>query len=82
MWAAAPADFFRTSQAGACRRAGSFSPDMVEVAAREHPGSAREMEDRFAAAGFALVFEGSTPPEDGGPRYGYMLVRKAGGGSG
>jgi SAM-dependent methyltransferase len=38
--------------------------------------SAREMEDRFAAAGFALVFQGSTPPEEGEPPYGYMLVRK------
>jgi SAM-dependent methyltransferase len=38
--------------------------------------SAREMEERFAAAGFALVFQGSTPPEEGEPPYGYMLVRK------
>jgi ubiquinone/menaquinone biosynthesis C-methylase UbiE len=38
--------------------------------------SAREMEDRFAAAGFALVFQGRTPPEEGEPPYGYMLVRK------
>jgi SAM-dependent methyltransferase len=43
--------------------------------------SAREMEDRFAAAGFALVFQGSTPPETPGPSYGYMLVRKTGSGS-
>ncbi|PMR62665.1 SAM-dependent methyltransferase [Verrucosispora sp. ts21] len=40
--------------------------------------SAREMEDRFTAAGFALVFQGEAPPEDEGPRYGYMLVRKTG----
>jgi SAM-dependent methyltransferase len=38
--------------------------------------SAREMENRFAAAGFALVFHGSTPPEEAEPAYGYMLVRK------
>jgi ubiquinone/menaquinone biosynthesis C-methylase UbiE len=37
--------------------------------------SAREMQDRFAAAGFALVFQGSTPPGEGEPSYGYMLVR-------
>jgi len=37
---------------------------------------AREMEDRFAAAGFALIFQGSTPPEESEPSYGYMLVRK------
>ena len=43
--------------------------------------AAREMEDRFAAAGFALVFQGSTPPEEGEPTYGYMLVRKTGSGS-
>src|SRR5829696_8588621 len=36
--------------------------------------SAREMEDRFAAAGFALLFQGSTPPEESEPSYGYMLV--------
>jgi SAM-dependent methyltransferase len=40
--------------------------------------SAREMADRFAAAGFAPVFEGSTPPVDAEPPYGYMLVRKTG----
>jgi hypothetical protein len=34
------------------------------------------MEDRFSAAGFALGFQGSTPPEDGEPSYGYMPVRK------
>jgi hypothetical protein len=39
------------------------------------------MEDRFAAAGFALVFQGSTPPETAGPSYGYMLVRKTDSGS-
>ncbi|WP_433381726.1 class I SAM-dependent methyltransferase [Actinoplanes sp. CA-142083] len=38
--------------------------------------SAREMEDRFAAAGFELIFQGSTPPEGSEPSYGYMLVRK------
>jgi ubiquinone/menaquinone biosynthesis C-methylase UbiE len=38
--------------------------------------SAREMEDRFGAAGFALVFQGGTPPEEAEPPYGYMLVRK------
>ncbi|GIJ24217.1 class I SAM-dependent methyltransferase [Micromonospora lutea] len=37
---------------------------------------AREMADRFVAAGFALVFQGSTPPEEEEPPYGYMLVRK------
>ncbi|MFB9854905.1 hypothetical protein ACFFMR_31455 [Micromonospora andamanensis] len=31
---------------------------------------------RFVAAGFALVFQGSTPPEDGEPPYGHMPVRK------
>lgn len=36
----------------------------------------REMEDRFAAAGFTLIFQGSTPPEKSEPSYGYMLVRK------
>ncbi|MDI6104295.1 class I SAM-dependent methyltransferase [Actinoplanes sp. NEAU-A12] len=40
--------------------------------------SAAEMEERFAAAGFALVFQGSVPPEEGSPPYGYMLVRKTG----
>ncbi|MDG6108720.1 class I SAM-dependent methyltransferase [Dactylosporangium aurantiacum] len=40
--------------------------------------SAREMEDRFAAAGFGLIFQGSTPPEGAEPPYGYMLVRRAG----
>lgn len=43
--------------------------------------SAREMEDRFAAAGFALIFQGSTPPEEPEPPYGYMLVRKTDSGS-
>ncbi|MEV0728158.1 class I SAM-dependent methyltransferase [Polymorphospora sp. NPDC050346] len=38
--------------------------------------SAREMEDRFATAGFALVFQGSTPAEEAEPPYGYMLVRR------
>jgi ubiquinone/menaquinone biosynthesis C-methylase UbiE len=38
--------------------------------------SAQEMEDRFAAAGFAVVFQGSTPPDEAEPPYGYMLVRK------
>jgi SAM-dependent methyltransferase len=42
--------------------------------------SAREMEDRFAATGFALAFQGSTPPEEAEPPYGYMLVRKTGSG--
>jgi hypothetical protein len=36
------------------------------------------MEDRFTAAGFAPVFQGSTPPEEAKPPYGYMLVRKTG----
>ncbi|QKW13649.1 class I SAM-dependent methyltransferase [Verrucosispora sp. NA02020] len=40
--------------------------------------SAREMEDRFTAAGFASVFQGSTPPEGTEPPYGYLLVRKTG----
>ncbi|MEU4624927.1 class I SAM-dependent methyltransferase [Actinoplanes sp. NPDC023801] len=40
--------------------------------------SPREMEDRFATAGFAMVFQGHTPPGDGGPPYGYMLVRRSG----
>jgi SAM-dependent methyltransferase len=40
--------------------------------------SPREMEDRFASAGFTMVFQGHTPPEDGGPPYGYMLVRRTG----
>jgi SAM-dependent methyltransferase len=43
--------------------------------------SAREMRERFAGAGFALVFEGRTPPAGAEPPYGYMLVRKAGTGS-
>jgi len=43
--------------------------------------SAREMEDRFAAAGFTPVFQGSTPPEAAQPPYGYMLVRRTGPGS-
>jgi SAM-dependent methyltransferase len=43
--------------------------------------SAREIEDRFAAAGFALIFQGSIPPEDAEPSYGYMLVRKTNPGS-
>jgi SAM-dependent methyltransferase len=40
--------------------------------------SAREMRDRFAATGFALVFQGSTPAGETEPPYGYLLVRKAG----
>jgi SAM-dependent methyltransferase len=40
--------------------------------------SAREMEERFAASGFLLVFQGSTPAGEGEPPYGYMLVRRAG----
>ncbi|GAA3204413.1 class I SAM-dependent DNA methyltransferase [Dactylosporangium siamense] len=40
--------------------------------------SAREMEDRFAAAGFTLIFQGSTPAEAPEPPYGYLLVRKTG----
>ncbi|MEO3930654.1 methyltransferase domain-containing protein [Micromonosporaceae bacterium B7E4] len=43
--------------------------------------SAVEMEERFTAAGFTLVFHGSTPPEGSGPPYGYMLVRKTDPGS-
>ncbi|MEV0898499.1 class I SAM-dependent methyltransferase [Actinoplanes sp. NPDC049802] len=43
--------------------------------------SAREMEERFAAAGFVLVFQGSTPPEERELAYGYMLVRKTESGS-
>jgi ubiquinone/menaquinone biosynthesis C-methylase UbiE len=43
--------------------------------------SAREKQDRFAATGFALVFQGSTPPVEAEPAYGYMLVRKTGPGS-
>ncbi|MFF5079492.1 class I SAM-dependent DNA methyltransferase [Actinoplanes sp. NPDC000266] len=43
--------------------------------------SAQEMEDRFAAAGFALIFEGRTPQPGGSePPYGYMLVRRTGSG--
>ncbi|MFE0591047.1 class I SAM-dependent methyltransferase [Micromonospora echinospora] len=42
--------------------------------------SAREMTERFAAAGFAPVFQGSTPPEGSEPAYGYMLVRRTGSG--
>jgi hypothetical protein len=38
--------------------------------------SAREMEDRFTDAGFNLIFQGSTPPVEAEPPYGYMLVRK------
>jgi hypothetical protein len=34
------------------------------------------MLDRFATNGFTLVFQGSTPPEDAEPPYGYMVVRK------
>jgi hypothetical protein len=34
------------------------------------------MEERFAAAGFDVVFQGSTPSEEAEPPYGYMLVRK------
>ncbi|XVU25033.1 class I SAM-dependent methyltransferase [Actinoplanes sp. CA-054009] len=40
--------------------------------------SAQQMEEHFAAAGFALIFEGRTPPEGPEPAYGYMLVRRAG----
>ncbi|MDG4831234.1 class I SAM-dependent methyltransferase [Solwaraspora sp. WMMD1047] len=43
--------------------------------------SAREMEDRFAAAGLDLIFQGSTPPEGQEPPYGYLLVRRTGSGS-
>ncbi|GAB1689703.1 hypothetical protein KRM28CT15_15060 [Krasilnikovia sp. M28-CT-15] len=43
--------------------------------------SAAEMEERFLAAGFALVFQGSTPPAGAEPPYGYMLVRKTGSGN-
>ncbi|HEY0533065.1 MAG TPA: class I SAM-dependent methyltransferase [Actinoplanes sp.] len=43
--------------------------------------SAREMQERFAASGFVPVFQGSTPPEEAEPPYGYMLVRKTGYGS-
>jgi ubiquinone/menaquinone biosynthesis C-methylase UbiE len=43
--------------------------------------SADEMQDRFTAAGFALVFQGSSPPEDAEPPYGYMLVCKTDSGS-
>ncbi|MFI1993423.1 class I SAM-dependent methyltransferase [Actinoplanes sp. NPDC020271] len=38
--------------------------------------SAQEMEERFAAAGFTLVFQGSIPAEGVEPPYGYMLVRR------
>jgi SAM-dependent methyltransferase len=38
--------------------------------------SAQEMRERFTAAGFALVFQGSIPPQEAEPAYGYMLVRK------
>lgn len=44
--------------------------------------SAREMEERFAAAGLSLIFQGSTPAEPPEPPYGYMLVRKTGPGLG
>jgi SAM-dependent methyltransferase len=40
--------------------------------------SDREMQDRFATTGFALVFHGSTPPQEAEPAYGYMLVRRTG----
>ncbi len=40
--------------------------------------SAAEMEQRFAAVGFALVFQGSTPTVAEEPPYGYMLVHKTG----
>ena len=43
--------------------------------------SAQEMENRFAAAGFAVVFQGSTPPLEAEPPYGYMLVRRIGSGT-
>lgn len=39
------------------------------------------MQDRFNAAGFALVFQGGTPSEGAEPQYGYMLVRKTDSGS-
>jgi hypothetical protein len=38
--------------------------------------SPREMEDRFATAGYELVFQASIPPQPPEPSYGYMLVRK------
>jgi ubiquinone/menaquinone biosynthesis C-methylase UbiE len=44
--------------------------------------SAQEMQDRFAVAGFTLVFQGWTPPEGAEPTYGYMLVRKLDTGAG
>ena len=40
--------------------------------------SAREMADRFAATGFAPIFQGSIPPEEAEPAHGYLLVRKTG----
>ncbi|GAB7036437.1 hypothetical protein JCM9533A_02840 [Catenuloplanes niger JCM 9533] len=40
--------------------------------------SAREMRDRFRGAGFAEVFEGSTPAEGTEPPYGCLLVRRTG----
>ncbi|MCU7729161.1 class I SAM-dependent methyltransferase [Actinoplanes sp. KI2] len=43
--------------------------------------SPQEMLDRFAEAGFAPIFQGSTPPEEGEPPYGYLLVRRTGSGS-
>ncbi|MEU8815875.1 class I SAM-dependent methyltransferase [Actinoplanes sp. NPDC048796] len=43
--------------------------------------SAQEMTDRFAAAGFTLIFEGCNPQPGGSePPYGYMLVRRTGSG--
>ncbi|MFG1989563.1 class I SAM-dependent DNA methyltransferase [Actinoplanes sp. NPDC048988] len=43
--------------------------------------SAQEMTDRFAAAGFTLIFEGRNPQPGGSePPYGYMLVRRTGSG--
>ncbi len=38
--------------------------------------SAREMEERFAAAGFALIFQGSTPPEESKHRAGLGRTRR------
>jgi ubiquinone/menaquinone biosynthesis C-methylase UbiE len=38
--------------------------------------SPQEMRERFAAAGYALIFQGSTPAEEPEPAYGYMLVRR------
>jgi SAM-dependent methyltransferase len=38
--------------------------------------SPREMEDLLTAAGYTLVFQGSTPAEGSEPPYGYMLARR------